>query len=196
LCIFTAGSGPTFGTANTTETSATVPTWSATQAGLCLATIKEISGGSGIGIIYDTRIFTTSTKELTTIATAVSPGWAVKLNGTIGQATPTVAATDPFYGVVAAWSGTTQTTAINAIVVTAGPAYVEATAGSVGAYIMPTTTAGFVNTSALVTTAQSVIPFNHLGIAQSPYNAPGTQCSVTANADTCRGSVFTIIEIE
>ncbi len=195
LCIFTAGNGPTFGTASTTETSATVPTWSATQPALCLATIKEKSTGSGIGIIYDTRIFTTSTKELTTIATAVGPGFAVKLNGTIGQVTPTSATTDPFYGVVAAWSGTTQTTAINAIVVTAGPVYVQATAGSVGAYIIPTATTGQVNTTAVVTTAQSVIPFNYLGLAQSPYNAPGTQCSTTANADTCRGSIFTVLDI-
>ena len=110
------------------------------------------------------------------------------------MATPTVAASDPFYGVVAAWSGTVQSTSINAIVVTAGPAYVQATAGSVGAYIMPTTTTGMVNTSALITTAASVIPYNHLGLAQSAYTAPGTQCTVST--DTCRGSLFTDVGIE
>jgi hypothetical protein len=195
LCIFTSGNAPSFGTAGTI-TTATLPAWSATAPGLCLASITEKTGGSGISAIFDTRVFTTSTKELTTIATAAPPGYAVKLNGTIGQVAPTAATTDPFFGVVAAFSGTTQTTAINAIVVTSGPVYVRASAGSVGAYIRPTATAGVVNTTALVTAIQQDIPYNYLGLAQSPYNAPGTtQCSITANADTCRGSILTNINV-
>ncbi|HXY17804.1 MAG TPA: hypothetical protein VEH48_00045, partial [Candidatus Nitrosopolaris sp.] len=195
LCIFTAGSGPSFGTASTTWTSATVPSFSPGSPAVCLATIKEISGGSGIGVIYDTRVFTDSTKAFVSLSTAVSPGFAVKLNGTIGQSVPTAATTDPFYGVVAIWSGTTQTTAINGVVVTHGPIYVTASAGSVGAYVKPTATSGVVNTSALVTTAQTDIPYTYLGLAQSPYNAPGTQCSTTANADTCRGSILVDVNI-
>ena len=162
---------------------------------MCLATIKEIAAGSGIGAIYDTRFFTTSTKQLVTIATGVNVGFAVKLNNTLGQYAPTAATTDPFFGVVAAYSGTTQTTAINAIVVTSGQVYVKATAGNVGAYIRPTATAGYVNTTALVVAVQTDIPYNYLGLAQSAMNAPGTQCSTTANADTCRGSMLTAINI-
>jgi hypothetical protein len=72
---------------------------------------------------------------------------------------------------------------------------VKATAGTVGQYIRPTATAGYVNTGALVTTAQTDIPYSYLGLSLTTYNAPGTQCSVTANADTCRGSVLTNINI-
>jgi hypothetical protein len=130
----------------------------------------------------------------------VSPGFTVKLNGTLGQFTPTAATTDPFSGIVAAWSGTTQTTAINAILVTNGPAYVKASAGSVGAYINPTATTGIVSTTALITAAPGApdakyIPYTFLGLAQSAFNAPGTQCSTTANADTCRGSLLVNVNI-
>jgi hypothetical protein len=137
----------------------------------------------------------TSTKNFATAPNAVSPGYAVKLNGTAGQSVPVAAVTDPFYGVLVAWTGTTQTTGINAVVVTAGPVYVKATAGSVGAYVRPTATSGFVNTSALVTTAQTDIPYTYLGLAQTAYNAPGTQCSTTANANTCLGSVLLNVSI-
>ncbi|HEX3082174.1 MAG TPA: hypothetical protein VHQ86_02885, partial [Candidatus Saccharimonadia bacterium] len=195
LCVFTNGSAPSFGTANTTETSATVPTWNAGAPAVCLATIKEIAGGSGIGAIYDTRFFTTSTKHFGTLSTASSPGFAVKLNGTAGQSVPVAATTDPFFGVVAAWSGTTQTTAINSVIVTGGPVYVKATAATVGAYVRPTATSGHVNTSALVTTAQTDVPYNYLGLAQTTFNAPGTQCSTTANANTCLGSILTTVDI-
>jgi hypothetical protein len=200
LCIFTAGSAPSFGTASTTQTSATVPAFTPGAPAVCLATIKEIAGGSGIGAIYGTRVFTTSTKTFAAVATAVSPGFAVKLNGSPEQATPTAATTDPFLGVVAAWSGTTQTTAINAVIVIGGPTFVKATAGTAGQYINPTATTGMVSTTALITTAPAApdikyIPYTFLGLSQSTYNAPGTQCSVTANADTCRGSLLVDINI-
>ena len=196
LCIFTNGGAPTFGTASATETLASVPTgWTENTPTVCLATIKQIAAGGGIGAIYDTRVFTNSVKVPATISTAVGFGQAVKLSGTLGQATPTAATTDPFYGVVASYSGSTATTTINAIVITKGPVYVKATAATMGTYIRPTATAGYVNTSALVTVAQTDVPYNYLGIALTPMNAPGTQCSITANADTCRGSVLADINI-
>ncbi len=196
LCVFTAGNQPTFGTASITETSASVPgTWSPGSPSICLATIKEISGGSGIGIIYDTRPFTTSTKIPVVVATATAIGQALKLNGTIGEVAPTSATTSPFFGVLVSWNGFTSTNTITGFAAVAGPVYVQATAGSVGAYVKPTATAGFVNTSALVTLAQTDIPYTYLGLAQSPFNAPGTQCSTTANADTCRGSILVDINI-
>jgi hypothetical protein len=198
LCFYTNGSAPTFGTAATSETVTTIPsqpTFSTTAPQLCLATIKEIAAGSGIGAIYDTRVFTTSDKRLATVASLSNVGMAVMGNGSVGQLGPTTATTSPLIGVLAAFSGTVQTIAINAIIVTSGPVYVKATAGTANQYMQPTATPGYISTAALVAAARTDIPYNILGISQTTYNAPGTQCSVTANADTCRGSVLTNINI-
>ncbi|HEX8226955.1 MAG TPA: carbohydrate binding domain-containing protein [Candidatus Saccharimonadales bacterium] len=199
LCIGAPGAQPTFLTASATETSTTMMTtpanWSIDRPSICLATIKQIATGGGIGNIYDTRVFTTSTKAAASINTLSNIGFAVKPNTTVGGAVPTAAATDPFMGVLVSYSGTISATVVNAVVVTSGQAYVKATTATTGLYIIPTTTPGYVASAALVTTARTDIPFNLLGMSQTSRNAPGTQCSVTANADTCRGSVLVNINV-
>jgi hypothetical protein len=120
----------------------------------------------------------------------------MKPNGTTaGQFAPTSAATSALSGVLVSYSGSTSTTAVNGIMAVGGPVYVKASAGTAGAYVKPTATAGIANTSALVTAVQTDVPYTYLGLSQTAYNAPGTQCSVTANADTCRGSILVTINI-
>jgi len=200
LCIFTAGSAPSFGTSSTTETSASVPAWSVSTPPICLATIKENAGGNGIVALYDTRVFTTSNKQYATLATASANGWAVKLNGTKGQYAPTNATTNAFAGVVAISNGTTATTTINGIIVIGGPAYVKATAGTVGQIILPTATAGFSNTGAIpaaqscgiTSTCTIPAPFTYLGLAQSAFS---NTCTANGTSDDCRTSLFTNLAI-
>ncbi|MFI5240739.1 MAG: hypothetical protein ACHQUB_03465, partial [Candidatus Saccharimonadia bacterium] len=185
LCVSTSGSAPTLTTASATET-ADLPSFSATAPILCLATIKENGSGTALSAIYDTRFFTTTTKETGNLTTASAPGQLVKLTGTAGQFAPTSAASDLVYGVVVATDGTTTANSINAIIATAGPVYVEATAGSVGQYINPTTTAGYVNTS-----ASAGASYTNAGLAQSAYS---NTCSTLT--DNCRGSLFTNLNIK
>ena len=197
LCISAAGSAPALTTTSATET-ANLPTFTANSPALCLATIKENGGGTALSAIYDTRVFTTSTKHFATIATtAAAPGWLVTTTSTIGQYTPagTTAGTGKLAGVVVATNGATATTTINAIIVTAGPIYIKATTPTGGTnaindYLQNNggtgSTTGYAST---IGTAPTNI-YSNIGIAQSNVT---TTCGTLA--DNCRGSIFTILSI-
>ena len=190
LCLNTSGVPVLVGTANAQEhTAGLFPAFSINNPLLCLATIKTGTTANRVQAIYDTRVYTTSTKSPATISTAATTfglGAMVKSNGTIGQYTQTAAVTDQISGVVVAYSGTTSTTTPNAIIVTAGPVAVKATAGTVGQIIRYGSAGGYGLTVAPATTA--VNPYVNAGIALNAFSGVAAGCSAST---VCNGSLFT-----
>jgi hypothetical protein len=200
LCYWSGGvaTGPItnatswFTTASTTET-ANLPTFSANNPVVCLATIKNSgSTANTIGQIFDTRVFTTSTKQFANGSVALAPGWLTitTTTDTTKVTTTSTAATKGLAGVVvtgnaSAWASGGP----NVIIATAGPVEVEATGGATSAYnyIETTTTAGY---SATVTTASTTltVPNLYLGLALTAFGS----CA-TPSASACQGSLFTQI---
>lgn len=152
ICLTGTNGAPQATASNTVET-ANVPAWSASAPILCLATVK-LSTTPAITSIYDTRVFTTSTKEYVTASTVVAPGFIV-VNDTTGAnrvKTITTASTAGVRGVVAVGNSTASTTTINAIVVVGGPAFVKGT-GTItsGQTAKTSTTAGYAGSTAITT---------------------------------------------
>jgi hypothetical protein len=192
LCVFAAGSTPTLGTANATESSAQYPAFAAGAPALCLATIKtSTTNASTVGFISDDRVFTTDVKTFATFATAPSLGGLIKNNGSAGQYTNLAAATDQIAGVAVAFSGTTSTTTPDGVIVTSGPISIRANGGSVGGIIQFSAAGGISTTVAAATTATN--PYVYAGVAQNSYSGlPATNCAINT---TCNGSLFTTLLI-
>ncbi len=92
-------------------------------------------------------------------------------------------------GVYVVTAGGTTANTMNAIIATAGPAYVKSTAGSVqGDAQTGSTTAGYAIT--VTTVPAPTIGYGSLGIAQSAFSST---CS--ANTDLCRGSLAVTLSI-
>jgi hypothetical protein len=171
VCISLANSGFTLLGANVTETSAGVPAFSVSAPPICIATLKENGTGNGLAAIYDTRVFTNTTKTYATIGTAgAARGWVVRPTAIAGtwQTVPAIAGNGKIGGVVVATDQAAGTTNINAIIATAGPVYIKSnTTGGTNAindYIESSgTTAGYVMT---VLSAPAAA-YSTLGIAQS-----------------------------
>jgi len=182
LCLNGTSNQASLTAVNASETS-TLPTWSATAPILCLADVKNNAGGTAIGAIFDTRTFTTSTKQIVNVVTtAPSLGMMVKIAGAVGQYTPTTAANDQIQGVVVASANTTTANAMNAIIATSGPASVKVlTTGTFNQYVIASSTAGYTTTSATV----SGTAYGNAGLALTSIS---TTCS--ASNDNCRGSVL------
>jgi hypothetical protein len=181
LCLTGTNNQPVFGGApTTTELASSLPTLSINNPILCLATIKFSSTVSGnIAQIYDTRTFTNSMKEFMTMSSAATIGQLV-CSATFHGA-PCASATAPnVHGVVVATSSTTttSTTAPNAIIATAGPAYVKAISGTAGNFVTGSATAGYASAGAA--TAQ----LYNLGISRT------TGVATCTSAATCLGSLF------
>lgn len=193
LCLNGTNNQPTLTAANAAETG-NQPTFSATAPILCLALIEDNGGllnlTPNITNMWDMRTFTNTTKEEVSIGTGVSPamGETVQLvsGGTTGQLQVTTTASDKIIGVVVATNGGNSGAAMNAIVATAGPAWIRAQGSTAGDYVILTTTAGQVSTS---TTAGGA--YSNAGISQSYLS---TTCS-NGGADDCRSSLFTILNI-
>jgi fibronectin-binding autotransporter adhesin len=182
LCLNGTSNQPSLSAVNASETS-TLPTWSATAPILCLADIKNNSGGTAIGFIFDTRTYTTTTKQIVNVVTtAPALGMMVKNAGTIGQYTPTTAAGNQIQGVVVASANTTTANTMNAIIATGGPVSVKVlTTGTVNQYVIASGTAGYTTTSATI----NGTAYANAGLA---ITTNSTTCS--ANNDDCRGSVL------
>ncbi len=192
LCLNTSGVPVLVGTANAQEhTAGLFPTFSLNNPLLCLATIKTATAGNAneVQAIYDTRVYTTSTKSPATITSAPTTfglGAMIKSNGTIGQYVSTAAVTDQISGVVVAYSGTSSSTTPNAIIVTAGPVAVKSTAGTVGQIIRYGSAGGYGLTVAAATTA--VNPYVNAGIAMNAFSGVAAGCAAST---VCNGSLFT-----
>jgi hypothetical protein len=197
LCLSTTNTNqPAFlGAGNTTDGSQTEPAFTAGSPVVCLATIKENASGNGVAQIYDTRAFTTSTKEFVNlVTTAASPGMLVRppaSGGTAGQWVVTnAAAGGRIGGVVLATDGSVGANTINGVVAVAGPAFVKAvTTGTVGDYIQTVASAGLTTTVNTINAAA----YSNAGVALSSFSA--SACT-GPNTDVCRGSVFTVLDIK
>jgi hypothetical protein len=156
ICLNGTNNAPAKTTANASQT-ANLPAFSAGNPVLCIADVQT-GAGSTITNIYDTRTFTTSTKQFATINSAVTPGMVVRYNsaGTTGTVeTVAVANSTVVAGVVAAASGTASTNTINGIIVTSGLTFVKALAAATfGNTVTTSATAGYVTNG---TTANSML---------------------------------------
>ncbi len=184
VCLNTSGAVAI--TQSATETTLW-PTFSASAPILCLADISTTNTGGGkISEIYDTRTFTTTTKEIVNnVTNNPSVGWAVAQTTTAGQVTRTAATAGLalIRGVfVAVTNSGTTANSMNAIIATTGPAYMKATAGTAGLYVQTIGTAGYVTATTLpaCTSAAYCVP----GLSLSAFSS-----TCAANADSCRGSI-------
>lgn len=178
VCLTGTNSAPALGTGNATETSAAVPTFSANNPILCLATVRASGTAGNVGFIWDTRTFTTTDKQYTTANSVTSPGYVVRSDGTNANRviTTTTGSAGPLRGVIVATTGTTSTTTINAIIATNGSQYAKVPSGgtaAVGAVAQTNTTAGYIRTSATFTTS-----YSSLGIVLRSID---TTCTASTN---------------
>jgi hypothetical protein len=166
---------------------------SVTSPILCLADIKFTGTAATITQIYDTRTYTTTTKETASIGTT-NPGigMLVKYTATKGVVIP-VTSINNLAGVVVATTGATSTTTINGIIAVAGPAAVKSITGgnTIGNYIFASTTAGYGTTAASKPTEGVGTIYNLIGAARTTWSG-ATACA--ANSDACAGSVLTSID--
>ena len=182
VCLTGTNAQPAF-TATTGNASAisNMPNFSASQPILCLADIKgSISTAGAIASIYDTRTFTSTSKEAVTMSTAAELGMMVDA-GTSGSLTPSAANSAKLYGLVVATNGSTSTTTPNAIVTTLGAGFVKATSGTAGQFIITSSTGGYANTTA-------TIPNN--SFYYSAGNTRTTFSSTCTAPSNCNGSLY------
>jgi hypothetical protein len=180
VCLSGANNQPALGTGNTTETSAGVPTFSANNPVLCLATVKMTATLGNVGNIWDTRTFTTTQKAFISINSVSSPGYIVVSTAANTVVTTAVAGTGPIRGIVVATSGAASSTTINGIIATAGQQYVKILVGgtaTVNGVIQTAGTAGYAQTAATATTATT---YAWGGILQKGVDASGA-CSISTN---------------
>jgi hypothetical protein len=176
------------------ESQSTFPTTSGWPASfnvnapqLCLADIKiNTSGTTVISLIYDSRAYTTTTKQFVNVITN-SPGLTQYLTPTTtpGAFTLGSAAGQIVSGIVISTTGGTTAGTINALMATAGPVAIGSTSATAGSVLIPTTygqaTTGTANTSA----------YTNMGVA---WNSTSGSCAV--NTDGCRGSAVTNLDIK
>ncbi len=190
VCLNTASTNQPQLLDGTSETN-NLPTFSTTAPILCLADLKV--NGSKITAIYDTRTFTTTTKELVNnITTAAALGMIAQQTATLGAVTRPALTLGlaSMRGVFIVTAGGTTANTINAIIATAGPAFVKADAGSIQQNLesSATTNAGYSVTAAAIPAPAN--GYGSLGIALSAFSS-----TCTAATDDCRGSVATVLNI-
>jgi hypothetical protein len=164
-----------------------VPAFSATAPVLCIADIQTGAGGT-ITNIYDTRIFTTTTKTFATMNAASTAGMQAVLDTARPNSvkTTTTANAGSIRGVVAVGNSTASSTAVNVILAIAGPAYMRSTgATAIGDTIQTSTVAGYALSSGTPST-------NIYGNAGLVLRAADTTCTAAAN---CQYSIFTDLNI-
>ena len=145
ICLNGTSGVPTATVGNAVET-ANVPTYSATAPILCIADVRT-GAGSTITNIYDTRTFTTTTKQFitSTAAASYSAGMIVKLTAANGVGTTTTANDTPIIGVVAV-GNSAGTAGAQLIIATAGPGFVKTVGTPIptaGSTAQSSTTAGY-----------------------------------------------------
>lgn len=186
VCLTGANNQPALGAGNATETSAAVPTFSANNPILCLATVRASAVAGNVGFIWDVRTFTNTSKTFATVDSVASPGYLV-IQTTTNNVLRTTATGSfgPSAGVIVATTGTTSTTAINAIIANDGSQYVKVLSGgtaTAGAVVQTTTTAGYARTSATYTTSYSSFGLVQRGQAITGGCTAATNCQYSALA--------------
>ena len=182
ICLSGTNNQPTPSTTSATETAnlGTVSFPNASSPIVCLADVKT-SNLAIIGV-YDTRAYTTTTKEFGYAAVALPIGVMVKPDATNPNrlALPGITATGNMRGVVIASSGAAYASGgPNVIIATAGIASVKATAGTLSATTTvqnSTTTSGYAFTA-----ATSANVYGNLGITQNTFSST---CTTTANCSS------------
>jgi hypothetical protein len=192
LCLTGTNDQPALSTAAAiTANLATVSMPSANSPIVCLADIQFSAANSTITTIYDVRTFTTTVKIDATLDSNAGLGTIAQWKAATGEtATPALTANlNNLAGVVVATTGALSTNTINAIIAINGPAWVKATAGTVGQFIFTgATTAGYAVTVATKPAESTSTIYNLLGWSQVTWTGSGT---CTANSDVCEGSLFT-----
>jgi hypothetical protein len=93
------------------------------QAPIVHICMVYFSAAGTIGEIYDTRVFTDSTKFTATVQGASAPGYMVSNNtGGYLNATSLAAGSGDLVGIIADTNGSSSTSNANAVVITSGPA--------------------------------------------------------------------------
>jgi hypothetical protein len=185
ICLTGTNNQPVVSAGSTTESAnLSASSFPATSDPiLCLADVKTAT--SAITAIYDTRVFTTTTKEYAYAAAALPLGVMVKPDATnINRVNlPGTTATGNMRGIVVASNGSAWASGgPNVVLATAGIASVKATAGTLSTTTTvqnSTTTSGYA-----LTTATSANVYGNLGIAQNTFS---NTCS---SAITCNSSLL------
>ena len=157
------------------DEGAGLPAWSATAPTVVLADVY-VGGGGAIQNIYDTRVFTTSTKVYATIDANNAPLGAVVRQGAAGQVALTTADGEGnVRGVIVASSGSSSASAPNAIIVTSGPVFVKTVQSPAAGTVLTSSAAtrGYAYAGPL-----SVVPYSSLGVSQLQVSGV---CSASAN---------------
>jgi hypothetical protein len=176
------------------ENNAVPGTFSTTAPVLCLAQVAV--NGTKITQVYDTRTFTTTTKEfVTATSTVLRLGMLVSVNGSgvTPLGTGTVGTVGSIRGVVVGTTGSLGSTTPNSVIATAGPAFAKVTdAGATAGQFLENSagTGGYGTTSA---TGSAAI-YGNAGFARNTTVATAT-CSTTPNAANCIGSTYVLLDI-
>lgn len=130
ICLTAAGNQPALGTGNATETSAALPAFSANNPVLCLATVKASGVAGNVGFIWDTRTFTNTVKQFTSINSVNNNGMLVVGTATLGTVqVPAATGATSIRGVIVATAGTAASNVVNGIIATNGIAAVKFISG-------------------------------------------------------------------
>jgi len=187
VCLTGANSQPAFtNTSGQATALAAMPTFNISQPILCLADVQGSATTNGqIGLVYDTRTFTSTIKEAVNLNTASELSMLVDAGAT-GGLVPSASCTTgtcsgKLYGVIVATDGSTSSGTPNAIAATVGPSYVKATSGTAGQFVKSSATAGYAATVA-------AIPNN--AFYYSPGNTRTTYAATCTSAANCLGSLY------
>ena len=191
LCLTAANGQPTLSASGAENANLVANSFASAAAPiLCLADIKFGAANNTITEIYDTRTYTTTDKTFVALNSAIGIGTIVIYSGTKGVVAQAGGANVAgIAGVIVATTGAAQTTTINAIMATGGPAAVKATGGTLNQYIFTTATAGYAASVATKPTEGTGTIYNLLGNVRTAYSSA---CAI--NSDSCAGSLMTDID--
>jgi hypothetical protein len=124
-------------TAAASSETGNLPAFNAAAPVVVLADISTDAAGK-LASVYDTRVFTTSTKVFATVASAIPLGTIVKQTATAGLVQAAVMGDSGLRGVVMASGGS------QVIIATAGPVFVKAAGTTTaGAVLSPSLISGY-----------------------------------------------------
>lgn len=198
LCLTAAGNQPALSTAGTEV--ANLPAFSSNNPILCLADLKFAGANNTITNLYDTRVFSDTSKHFVYTAVAMGLNY-IAIPGT-NTVTSTATAAQPLEGTIVASNGAAWASGgPNAIMVNKGQAFVKTTAAiTTGQLAQTTTTTGYATSVANPGTTT----FNCTGITNqcsfatsstvvivAPYTYLGPVLTTSAAASACSSTVFT-----
>jgi fibronectin-binding autotransporter adhesin len=198
ICLDSSGVPALLGTSSTTQAKASfnnLSPVSATTLGqplLCLATVETTATAGTLAAIFDARTFTNTTKTYisSTGANAIVLGGLVMVTSG-GNLTASSNTTSPDVGVAVAYTGAAPGTtgATNAIIATAGPQWIDASAGTIADFIGPTTTPGIAKGAI----ASGSSTYDLVGVTLTAWES--TCNTQLYNSTNCNESLYTILDI-